>query len=359
MKVYKRGGHWWCRFPDGARKSLKIPKDTTQRQAERYAMEVWRAPQDTAVDVGAVAFSGLAAVWLDLAKKKVVSTQADHKVTWKKHLKPWWGDGDTRVMTALDIEQFQQSKLDNGYSPGYVNRLVRSIRSILQVGVRGEYLDKNVGKAVKDLSYSPAWDWYTLDETALFLNEVEPEWKAFFTTGFRCGLRPGELRALKWEDVDLSNAEIQVVATEDHHGRRPPKNKHARAVPIPSDALEVLKDQQARTRLKSEYVFGEWDGGSVRSLSAIDRAMKRIAKRVGLRPLRPHWMRHSYASQLVNRGVQISIVARLLGHADVSTTFKTYAHLAPDTLAGSVELLANPKNGTKSVQNKTKEPGMP
>jgi len=184
--------------------------------------------------------------------------------------------------------------------------------------------------------------WYDAEQTDHFLataRRVQPNHWAWWVVGFRAGLRPGEVYALRWQDIDLHGREVHVRNTRCvEHGFRPVKNNRPRTVPMHDDVVEALGQRQNKPPLDGDWVF---EG----PLWHVRHRLDRICKAADLPRITPHVARHSFASQLVAAGVQMATVAKLLGHQNIQLTFRTYSHFAPDTLADAIG-----KIGTKSVQ---------
>ena len=165
------------------------------------------------------------------------------------------------------------------------------------------------------------------------------DWYTMVLIGLRTGLRIGELRGLQWGDVDWDRALINVRRTDP--GRpdmdpNSPKGNRPRLVPLTPDARAALAPwfAQAARKKSQHWVFPgspSWRGRArytTRSESNCATAMGRIAKAAGLDDeVTWHTLRHTYASWLVMRGVALSAIAELLGHASVRQT-ERYAHLA-------------------------------
>ena len=135
------------------------------------------------------------------------------------------------------------------------------------------------------------------------------------------GLRKGELIALEWTDINLSENLLTVRATAA-------KSKKSRHVPLNPEAVRVLKRwqrQQPEGRLFPVKDFKTaWN-------SLMD------ASKIAL--FRWHDLRHTFASNLVMAGVDLNTVRELLGHADLQMTLR-YAHLAPEHKAAAVALIS-------------------
>lgn len=149
-----------------------------------------------------------------------------------------------------------------------------------------------------------------------------------------CGLRWGECAGLRIGDVAFLRRRIHVIGMTDQAGRwkeHPKTSKSRREIPVPAHVLELLSPLAAG-RPKSELLFTTergsrpWSGSNWRGLwdRAVDQA--------GAPAYSPHALRHTAASWLVQAGVPLYDVQRLLGHESFSTT-QRYAHLAPDAHA--------------------------
>jgi integrase len=146
------------------------------------------------------------------------------------------------------------------------------------------------------------------------------------------GLRRGELLQLNWDDVDLERA----ILTVRGEGAKSGKTRH---VPLNAEAVRVLREWQGPTR--SGLIFPGEDGEQMTHLKS---AWMRVAKMAKLRAFRFH-DRHTFASKLVQRGVDLNTVRELLGHSDFSLTLR-YAHLAAENKAAAVAKLMEARSET-------------
>lgn len=366
MRVYKRGPGWWADFAytdaqgqeQRWRRSLKLPAATPKREVQARAEEIRKGlhalttlqehgvylPLQEQHDAPCP-FSGLAKLWLDHQAPHVKrSTLHRYKQTIRLYLAPRFGDHDARTITSLDVRALQSDLASKGYGGNTINHAIARLVGILSVGVEGGWLASNVAlKAPRIKIQKEAWDWYTQEETTIFLATVQrtfPHWYPMVLLGFRAGLRPGELLALRWDDVDLRLGEIVVrrTLTIEPEGTRvgsSTKTSKNRRVPLTADAREVL----LQNRSLDEQVFASFAGKTTRHNGSLRYVLRRAALAAGMRALRPQDMRHSFASQLISQGVSLKIVAELLGHSSTQTTERFYAHLAPSSLKAAVEHL--------------------
>ena len=124
----------------------------------------------------------------------------------------------------------------------------------------------------------------------------------------RTGLRLGELSALRWEDVDLVAGRVTVNQRLYRGKFGMPKSGRPREVPLSEDARAALKRHR---HLRGPLVFCDMDGRPL-TPGVLRHALKRIARRAGLRHLGWHVLRHTFASHLVMCGVALKAIQELL-----------------------------------------------
>ena len=91
---------------------------------------------------------------------------------------------------------------------------------------------------------------------------------------------------------------------------------------------EALKDHMRRRKSDSPYLFpGDTSTGHM-NIHNLEKTLKRMCKRLGVRPFTPHQLRHLYATTMLRDGAKLEIVSRILGHAGVGVTADIYRHVA-------------------------------
>jgi integrase len=168
---------------------------------------------------------------------------------------------------------------------------------------------------------------------------------AFYTLALTCGLRLGELQALRWKDVNLDRARLQVTATlagvwNGEPTFAEPKTKNSkREVHLPEMAIEALRTHkalQAEQRLSAGpqwkdhgLVFTNSIGRPLDGNNIRQRSFAKLLERAELPAIRFHDLRHSAATLLMAEGVPVKVASELLGHADITTTLRIYSHVLP------------------------------
>jgi site-specific recombinase XerD len=133
---------------------------------------------------------------------------------------------------------------------------------------------------------------------------------------FDTGVRVGELVALKTEHLDLKSRQARVVG----------KGRKWRTVFFSAQTATALHRYLAR-RMGREYVFVGW-GEKPLTVFGVNQMLKRLAERSGVKArVNPHSFRHTFATNYLRMGGDPATLQRILGHSDVSTTIRNYAHL--------------------------------
>lgn len=152
------------------------------------------------------------------------------------------------------------------------------------------------------------------------------------------GLRRGEALALRWMDVDLPKGMLVVRHREQDDA--PTKSGNERRIPLRGDALDALrKEHERRDPDPSAHVIVDDDNQPIRGdrVSHRFKFFVRKAKLSGREQIRFHSLRHSCASWLIQQGVQLSVVSKILGHSSTQITDDIYAHVSDDTVTKTMD----------------------
>ncbi len=153
----------------------------------------------------------------------------------------------------------------------------------------------------------------TVDETLVLIEACEPHLRPLIVTSIFTGLRWGDVRLLKWDEIDLENS---VINLED-------SKTDELCYPLPTEVMQEIKKIP---RNGSRFIFINDETG--KPWQNLRIAFNRAKKKAGItRPFRVHDLRHSFASNLVMNGSDLKTVQELLGHRNISTTTR-YAHLS-------------------------------
>jgi integrase len=188
-------------------------------------------------------------------------------------------------------------------------------------------------------------------ELGVLADSIDPAYRALVLLGGYCGLRLGEMLALRRRHVDCLRGRVEVHATlyELPNGElveNPPKTRAGqRAVPMPRVVVETLHEHLAAYEGgPDDHLFTAPEGGPVRAHAWRRRVWAPTVERAGLAPLRVHDLRHSAVAMWIAVGASPNEVAARAGHASVTTVLNIYGHLLPGTgekVTAALDVLAD------------------
>ena len=273
-------------------------------------------------------------------------------------------------MTGLHqvaVEAIRQKWKKAGVQPRTINRDLQRLQSVLSRAVEWGVLDRHPLKGLKPMKFDNAGrvrflsadeekalrealdrredrmreersrfnDWRAVRHLAPLPardGDVLDHLKPMVLLALNTGMRRGELFSLRWADVDMAAGIVTVRAESAKSGQ-------TRRIPLNTEAASILAAWKKRQGDASGLAF-PGDGGA--RLTNITKSWAGVAKLAKLSGFNFHDLRHSFASKLVQAGIDLNTVRALLGHSEISTTL-IYAHLAPDNLRAAVERVANSK----------------
>jgi integrase len=186
-------------------------------------------------------------------------------------------------------------------------------------------------------------------ETALLLDHLRPT-RMFVPVllGVLCGLRRGEIAALRWGRVDLDAGQMAVAeSTEQTRAglrHKETKNGKVRTVALPAYVVEELRRHRVRQAEElfkfgvrasdATFVVAKADGAPIRPNTLTEQFRRRLLTAPALPPIRFHDLRHSHATQMLVSGVHPKVAQERLGHATIAITLDLYSHIIAGPAGG-------------------------
>lgn len=264
--------------------------------------------------------------------------------------------GDSREISGLtigDIYAYQQTRSSEGAAAGTINREVGLLSAALNWACRSMGWKTGNPAAGHHRQEPPGRErWLTREEAAQLLEAARQEPKAphlpdFILLALHTGMRSGEILGLEWRRVDLQQGRILLEAPNQKSGK-------PGMIPLNQTAREAIL---ARARFRAQqcpaspWVFCDRDG---RRIASVKKSFAAAVRRSGIDHCTPHDLRRTCGSWLVQAGVPIQQVSRLLRHSDIRVTDRVYAHLQPEQLHTAVTVLdENPHEHYKHYEVKT------
>ena len=238
-----------------------------------------------------------------------------------------------------------------GLSPRTVHHMHRVLKQALGQAVKWEMLNRNPCDAVDPPKVERAtMQTFDMAQTAELIESLRStRMLAPTLLAVLCGLRRGELAALRWRNVDLTTGQMAVVesAEETAGGVRykEPKSGRARTVALSSIMTEELRAHrttQAQELLRlgvrlsdDSFVVAQADGSPLKPTS-ITHEWVRLLGNTTLPRIRFHDLRHAHATHLLANGVHPKVASERLGHSKVGITLDLYSHVLPGMQADAV-----------------------
>jgi len=170
----------------------------------------------------------------------------------------------------------------------------------------------------------------TEEQCKKFLEACDDFLYPIFYTFLNTGMRKSELENLEWSDVDFKRRKIKIIEKEDW---KPKTNE--REIPINNGLYEVLNNQRDNG---SKYIFPDENGNKIYP-NRLRKRLITLTKKCGFPEVtQVHALRHTFASHLVMKGIDLPTVKKLMGHSDIDTTM-IYSHLTEKHVDSAVEKL--------------------
>lgn len=291
-------------------------------------------------------------------------TQDGYQMIAERHLIPNLGHILLRQLTPQAIQAYYGQACEK-LSARTVHKHHRLLKQSLKYGVRQGYLGRNPC----DLVDTPSWKarpMRTLTPEELEgLLEVATSNRFYpvIYTAVSTGLRQAELLGLRWRDIDLDLQSISVCQVlYKHRGIcefKEPKTSHSkRRVSMTAKLADYLSEYRGERESLSlhlgrllkpdDLVFSNGEGNPIDPY-VLSHNFARIVKQVGLKNMRFHDLRHTFASLMLLRGAKPKVISEALGHSSVAFTMDTYSHIIEgmqsEAMALLDEVLPRGKNG--------------
>ncbi len=252
-------------------------------------------------------------------------------VSLQKHLP----DIPLENISSRNIDQYISSVVSN--SKYAASMYYRTLKAAFNKAVVWNYIEINPFTKIKTPKTPSSLPVYISEaELIQILDKVENQLhKDIFTTAYYTGMRLNELLNMKWDWIDFNQNLIITKNSEQFLT----KTKQERVIPIHPRIDQILKSRFTLGKEKeNHFVFYRVPGIKLNS-EFISKQFKKAARQARLNPkVHFHTLRHSFASALVQRKVDIYTVQKLLGHSKIQTT-QIYSHLQNSNLSSAVNLL--------------------
>ncbi|MDB5053922.1 MAG: phage integrase family protein [Bacilli bacterium] len=260
--------------------------------------------------------------------------------------------GDIKTMHIINLmdELTRAEKMGatkGTLAAGTIHYVLRAVRSVFTRAVEWKLIKSNPADGVKKPKIDRTEiNVYADEEIKLLLTALEnaaPHWRMMITLALTTGLRKGELLGLEWKHIDLVKGTLSVEQSlssskKNRYLISEPKTKSSRrSLSLSAPIISKLKEYKIYCNKERLLISNLWEEGkrffiftaiSGKPLSpySLDSYWKKFLIKHELRHIRFHDLRHTAATWMLNKGVNIKNVSDILGHANITTTLNLYAH---------------------------------
>lgn len=362
--VFKRGVHtrsrrdarsatYCIKFRDGSGRWVRESAHTTSLDAAKTLLREREEAvnRGTLSKTGTAKFGEVAERWLNEHSKIRLRSWADDEIRYRKHLSEPFGLLRLRDINPAAISALVNGKIQGGLSVATARRIAGLLRRILNFAVAEGLLGESPFRRLRRgaLPPEPKYldpDWFTEEELAKILDAAPPKERPFYATAMHTGMRLGELSGLRWSDVDLDARQITVARSWTNATT---KGGVARHLPIGAALYPVLVAWKANCpptegglsfpapRARRNESGGPLGYGMRDARSTLE-TFQRLCRNAGVRALRFHDLRHSFATHYMKQGGNLYNLKAILGHSTITLT-ERYAHHAPEFMRADVDRL--------------------
>lgn len=268
------------------------------------------------------------------------SSMSSYQLLIENHLLPVFGDAEH--IDEQRIQDFVLDKILGGLSHKTVKDIIIVFKMILKYGIKHKLWNE---MPTFDIIYPADHDKQSIEVLSKAdykkVKDYVKENLTFRNLGvlvcLSTGMRIGEICALKWSDIDIHEGVLHVQRTIQRiyvisqDGKRhtelivdSPKTKNSyRDIPLSPDLIKIFKAFEKILNPEYFVLTNEEKSTEPRTYRAY---YKELMQRIGLKPIKFHGLRHSFATQCIASKVDVKTVSVLLGHSNISTTFNLYVH---------------------------------
>ncbi len=262
-------------------------------------------------------------------------------------------------MRGEHIQRIYNGMLKEGRAVSTIKIISAVLNGCFKQAVKNGIIERNpVGLAtIPRQGETKARRVFSVQEQEIFMKYAKESYLYnLFALAIRTGMRSGEIRGLKFSDIDKKNGVIHVVRTLKYEGGNQgffedtPKTKTSkRDIPLTQDMINIIEEQSKKYCREIVFINGyifRLDNGKPVSRERLQSEINRILKKmhnegVEFEYLTPHCFRHTFATRAIENGMKPQTLKAILGHSTLAMTMDLYSHVLPTTKAEEMDLIAN------------------
>ncbi len=340
--IKEQFGHWYLDFYSSSGKrqrgstKLKATAENLKIIKKQVIPDIYlgigKEPIPVEKEIKNWTLENFAIEFFELKKNKIREHTLNRNIMhFNNHIAPYFGKKELNSLTPLEIERWQ-NEMEENYKSSTVQKLRTIFSEILKKAKDNDFVDRNPFEKVPGIQKKNTAEVNPFTEKELngIIQNTNGYMKNFIKFMVATGMRPGEIIALKWSDIDFERKKINVERTrirsvirgEIQNGEVKTASSE-RVVDLLILAEEALLRQKELT-FKYEYIFINQSKRPFYSHDIIGLNFRKILKKSEIKERPIYNLRHTFASQLISKGADITWVSKMLGHKDITITLKVY-----------------------------------
>lgn len=339
MGLVKRGDVWWMYFTYQGQQIRKSTGTADRRLADAILSKVKVQIIEGQYFEKAVAQSHTFTELMDRYEKEHVLRKLRHRGVkgYMNNLRAFFGDRTLADITPKLIVAYKNKRYEDGKAPATINRELANLKKAFNLALREwEWCHQNpVTRVSMEKENNKRDRWLSEEEESRLLTACAPWLHDLVTFALHTGMRMGEILELTWRGVDFTRRTVTVMRS---------KNGERRTIPVNETVLRVLKEKAKVRSLASDLVFCSKAFTPMES-GHLRRSFRLALSKAKIEEFHFHDLRHTFATRLVQAGIDLYKVQQLLGHKSPIMT-QRYAHHYPESLRDGVEILDRPRESS-------------
>lgn len=297
--------------------------------------------------------------WMEQYKKNRVKigTYTSYKKYFDCAIKARLGGKHIADIRGEHIQKLYNELAKEGYALSSIKIISAVLNGSMQQAMRNGLIERNPVKLAElpRQTEKHTRQALTKEQQALFMEYAKESYLYnLFAVMLRTGMRNGEIRGLKYADIDKQKNVIHIQRTlkyiegKGYFDDTPKTLTSKRDIPLTADILDLFEEQKRYWEFKvvkiDRYIFCNENGGPLsreRVQGEIDRTIKKIHEAgYEFDRITPHVFRHTFATRAIEAGMQPQVLKTILGHSSLAMTMDLYSHVLPDIKADEMEKIA-------------------
>jgi integrase len=342
---------------EGKRKQKKKSGFKSEREAKK-ALRLAEAEviQGTYIEPSKMTYGGFIDEWFRTKQKSLGKQTIEvHTMYLNKYIIPSLGNVPLSSLKTIHINNFINDMHEKNYSAATIKKAVNIIKNSLEYAIDIDLINKNVAKKAtlpkEEKNEMQAW---SEEEVNNFLKVAKNDSHyALFYLALMSGLRQGELLGLRWRDLDLENHFLTINQVLAHNGKDIIKGAKTKAgnrtINLSESTIQVLKTHRKlvlEEKLKNGKSYQDQDlvfctalGTPIHPSNLRNRTFNKLIEAANVTKIRFHDLRHTHATLLLSKGVNVKVISERLGHSNIKITLDTYSHVLPTMQKDAIDKL--------------------